>query len=48
MIVITDSDNTRHWCDDRWIQTVGYCAVDDVLIMLGGIKKDMRKQVISM
>jgi hypothetical protein len=41
-IVFTESDYTRHWCVDCWVQTVGYYAVDEVLIMLDGV--DMRKQ----
>jgi hypothetical protein len=47
-IVFTDSDNTRHWCVDRWVQTAGYCAVDKTLIMLDGVRKKMCKQLISM
>jgi hypothetical protein len=42
MIVFTESDYTRYWCVNRWVQTVGYYAVDEVLIMLDGV--DMRKQ----
>jgi hypothetical protein len=40
MIVFTDINITRHWCVDGWVQTVGCCAVDGVLIMLDGV--DMR------
>jgi hypothetical protein len=42
MIVFTDRDCTRHWCVDREDQTVGYCVVDRVLVMLDGV--DMHKQ----
>jgi hypothetical protein len=42
MIVFTYSDNTSHWCVDRWVQTVAYCTVDEVLIMLDGV--DVREQ----
>jgi hypothetical protein len=48
MIVFTDTNNTRDWCVDCCIQTVGYCVVDKVLIMLDGDKKDVRKQLTSM
>jgi hypothetical protein len=42
MVVVMDSDNTGHWCDDCWVQTVGYFAVDEVLIMRDGV--DIHKQ----
>jgi hypothetical protein len=43
MIFLKNSDNTRHRCVDRWFQTVGSCAVDEMRIMPDGVKKDMRK-----
>jgi hypothetical protein len=47
MIVFTNSDGTRHWCVNSWVQTVAYCAVDEMLIMLDGVRKDMCKQLTS-
>jgi hypothetical protein len=48
IIVFTDSDNTRHWYLDRSVQTAGCCAVDKMLVMLDGVRKEMCKQLISM